>query len=158
MARRRYDDGGRAWIEAQLEAMQRARKARAAHDAKALANFAQLPEWIKPGIECVETGSGCEFRLERIDPTRPDGLIFVVTNRDAPPDYTYDDEIADFVERVTRGLVIVRGYTPAELAGGFRHSSMGYEEYEIVWHDEPPQYGTDARVEAEYNKLKPKFT
>lgn len=116
------------------------------------ARWQQMPDWLHIGTRCVSTISGREYTVADIDKTRPDGLALIATG--APEYMRQDHELQDITEMVTRGYMIVYGYTPPELADGFRHSRIDYENGKLIWLD-APESKLGIELEKRYNQIKP---
>ena len=74
---------------------------------------ANWPAELHPGVHGVETASGCEFDIIRIEGTT---VTIKVTNRKNGTEQ--EDDLADFLDRIKHGYVIVADYTPEEMADG----------------------------------------
>ena len=104
---------------------------------------ANWPKELTPGAHGVETATGCEFDITAIEGTT---ITIKVTNREHGA--TMDDELADFLERVQHGWLIIRDYTPETMADGILKPNGEGEIYE----EHSRQHQGD------YDRIKPAFT
>lgn len=150
----KYIDDSRERIEAQWYAMQAAKERKKKEDAQAVANFANMPDWVHVGIHCIEVMSEREFDLISIDKTKPAGLTFLATGY--PQEFAQEWELEEFIDNVRRGIDIVYGYTPPELADGFKHSRHDWYNDGVTTYIAEPETELAIRLEKQYNKLKPR--
>lgn len=74
---------------------------------------ANWPAELHPGVHGVETASGCEFDIIRIEGTT---VTIKVTNRKNGTEQ--ENDLADFLDRIKHGYLIAADYTPEEMADG----------------------------------------
>ena len=104
------------------------------------------PQEIHDGVEIVEVASGREVVLQDLNLDKFTYGLYIKAKRKTPYNRATDDEggiypgnsIADLLDRVEGGYVIVRGYTPATLADGHPH----------------PTYDTDPKFDEQYQYWK----
>lgn len=103
---------------------------------------ANWPAELHPGVHGVETASGCEFDIIRIEGTT---VTIKVTNRKNGTEQ--EDDLADFLDRIKHGYVIATDYTPEEMADGIV-KPMGEGE---IWER------SAKNLQSLYDKTKPRF-
>lgn len=96
---------------------------------------ASWPKELTPGVHGVETASGCEFDIIRIEGTT---VTIKVTNRKNGTEQ--EDDLADFLERVQHGWLIIRDYTPETMADGILKPNGEGEIYEEHAHQHQQDY------------------
>ena len=96
---------------------------------------ANWPAELHPGVHGVETGSGCEFDIIRIEGTT---ITILVTNRKNGTEQ--DSDLYDFIDRVKTGRLIMQDYTPEEMADGIIKPTGEGELYKRYARDLQPYY------------------
>lgn len=145
---------------AKYEAMQRQREQSRALDAKELELMNALPDWLQEGVRFI-SWSGTACHISEIDRNDPHGIRWISDDFAKMPNakemFEHTMTPSNFIESVRRGILIVKGYTPPELEGGFRYSDVDYtaEGNVVTYYDNPVKSGTDDRVRQGYEKLKP---